>query len=115
MISEKAAHRSDDSNTRFAPDVEQTAYLVAREACTNAMRHAEATRVQITAKSIDGSLELRIEDDGRGGAALRTGGGLAWLRERADIIGGSLRIDSPQGGPTMLVPHVPARPEKDVL
>ncbi len=100
--------------TRFAPDVEQTAYLFASEACTNAMRHSEATRVQITAKSIEGSLQLRVQDDGRGGAALRPGGGLTGLRERADIIGGTLRIDSPQGGPTTLVLQVPAHPEKDI-
>lgn len=98
---------ADHFHDRFASDIERTCYLVASEACTNALRHAQASSLSISALVQDGLLELRIEDDGRGGASFRPGGGLEGLRERADIIGGSLQINSPPGGPTsvrLLVP-----------
>ena len=96
-----------DLTSRLSPEVEQTGYLVASEACTNAIRHSGATRLELTASLEDGLFELQIEDDGHGGATLRPGGGLAGLRERADIIGGSLQINSPHGGPTALRLMVP--------
>lgn len=98
---------TDTLTDRPASDVEQTGYLVASEACTNTIRHSGASRLEIATSARDGVFELRVEDDGRGGATLRAGGGLAGLRERADAIGGVLQISSPPGGPTTLLLTVP--------
>jgi len=50
---------------------------------------------------------LTVRDDGRGGALLVPGHGLAGLSERVQGLGGSLSVDSPLGGPTVLVARIP--------
>lgn len=79
--------------------VEVAAYRVAQEAITNVVRHAEATSCRIAASVSPQVLVLEVRDDGRGGARPSAGLGLRSMRERADEIGGTVEIGSPNGGP----------------
>jgi len=55
----------------------------------------------------DGTLWARVEDDGIGGAQVLPGGGLDGIVNRVTAAGGTIRLDSPQGGPTSLEVSVP--------
>lgn len=92
---------------------------VAREALTNAVRHAEAGRIEVRLREQDGTLELVVEDDGRGLPALPgrpAHHGLAIMRERARSIGGTLQIESraPRGTRVRLSfrPRLAAQPSE---
>jgi signal transduction histidine kinase len=74
--------------------VATTAYYVASEAITNAVKHAKATRIVLQVVRRDGQLLIRVTDDGRGGADLGVRSG---LRDRVAAIGGTLRVASPEG------------------
>jgi len=50
----------------------------------------------------DGALQLRVHDNGRGGADFSLGSGLVGLKDRAEALGGHLRVDSPPGAGTAL-------------
>ena len=94
---------------RLAPVTENTAYFVVSEALANVAKHSEAElcRVQL---SCDGRrLLVVVEDDGRGGAVLAPGHGLAGLADRLQAVDGHLAVDSPRGGPTRLTAALPCR------
>ena len=77
------------------PDaVATTAYYVASEAITNAVKHAEATRIELRVVRRNGQLMVRVTDDGCGGARLGLRSGLA---DRVAALGGSLQVASPVG------------------
>ena len=87
---------------RLADHVEVAAYYVVSEALTNAAKHAQASAVQVSARTRDGTLELTIEDDGVGGADPARGSGLTGLTDRVEALGGTIRIASPPGRGTSL-------------
>jgi signal transduction histidine kinase len=90
------------------PSVETTAYYIAAEAMTNALRHAQAERITIRGAVESGRFVLQVHDDGRGGAAEAADGtGLRGLIDRAQALGGSLSIQSPAGGGTVIVATLP--------
>lgn len=89
------------------PAVERTAYLILAEALTNAVRHAEATRLTVRIAVEDGRLVLEVGDDGVGGARASGGLGLRGIADRVDVLGGSLDLDSPPGGGTRLRAELP--------
>jgi signal transduction histidine kinase len=86
--------------------VETAAYFVAAEALANALKHSEAARVDIDVHRRDESLVVRVLDDGHGGAS-EENGGLHGLRQRVEALDGSLRIASPDGGPTVIEAVLP--------
>ena len=92
---------------RIAPSVEAAAYFVACEALTNAVKHAEASKVALRAVRDNGSLLVSVSDDGVGGAVARRGSGLAGLRDRVAAHGGVLEITSPQGCGTRIEVALP--------
>jgi signal transduction histidine kinase len=87
--------------------VEATAYFVVAEALTNAARYANATRVDVRVRVVDGKLHVTVMDDGVGGARQQAGRGLAGLVDRASSVEGSLQIASPVGGPTVINAELP--------
>jgi len=91
------------------PELERNAYFIASEGLANAVKHSGAARVRIALASEEAPrrLVLTVRDDGRGGALLVPGHGLAGLSERVQGLGGSLSVDSPLGGPTTLVARIP--------
>lgn len=94
---------------RVPARIETAAYFVVSEALTNAVRHGAADTVSVSAGAADGWFRLEVVDDGTGGAVSTPGGGLDGLRERAAVLGGTLVVDSPPGGPTVLRFTVPLR------
>jgi signal transduction histidine kinase len=101
-----------DALPRYGGGVEREIVAVAQEALTNALRHAQARRIAISASTVQSiGLRLSIADDGRGipkdGA---TGGfGMTSMRERADRIGASLTIvTAPRKGTEVVLAWEPA-------
>lgn len=83
-------------------EIETAAYYVVSEALANAVKHARASRVTVTARRDDGRLLVRIADDGCGGAVPEPAGGLAGLADRVAAHGGDMALTSPPGGGTRL-------------
>lgn len=96
---------------RLPPEIESTAYFVVSEALTNAVRHAAATRIQISGGLAEQRMVLTIVDDGRGGAEPSLGTGMRGLADRVAVVAGTLEIHSPQGGPTTVRIDLPCRYE----
>jgi signal transduction histidine kinase len=92
---------------RCAPTIEAIAYFVVSEALANVAKHSRAQRVDVVARRVDDRLHVTITDDGVGGALIYKGGGLAGLTDRAGGVDGTLRLDSPAGGPTVLRLELP--------
>jgi signal transduction histidine kinase len=91
---------SADVRLRLDPPIESAVYFGIAELVTNAVKHAQATRARISIARDDTDLVVDVEDNGRGGAGVRAGGGLAGLRRRLAVFDGVLEITSPAGGPT---------------
>ncbi|HET6508108.1 MAG TPA: GAF domain-containing sensor histidine kinase [Baekduia sp.] len=97
---EAATYIALDEDTRPAPELETAVYRVAQEALTNVAKHAHASRVSVRLASDDGELVLTIADDGNGfdPTAPSPGFGVAGMRERVGLVGGTLQIEpSPDG------------------
>jgi signal transduction histidine kinase len=92
----------DADGQRFPPDIETAAYFCACEGLTNAVKHARATRILLSARHSDGALVVSVADDGVGGAATHPGSGLTGLSDRVAAQGGTLHIHSNGTGTTLL-------------
>ena len=93
-------------------DTAATAYYVVNEAIANVLKHAHArsASVRVTDESVDPRvIRITVHDDGGGGAEPAAGTGLAGIRARVEGVDGTMRIDSPPGGPTTLVAVLPVR------
>jgi signal transduction histidine kinase len=93
--------------TRLPAAVENAAYFVACEALANVAKHAGATHVELTLVLDDGVLDLVVADDGRGGAQVLPGHGLAGLHERAAGVDGVVEVVSTPGHGTMVRVRIP--------
>jgi signal transduction histidine kinase len=84
---------------------------LAREALSNASRHSSATTVRIGLVRADAWVCLAVEDDGVGFDPMRTFGpdhqGLTNMRERAELLGGTLLIERQPGGGTRVIATIP--------
>ena len=95
-------------------EVETIAYRVVQEALSNVTKHASAQRVTVSIEAARGTLEVVVEDDGVGFDAnsmrefLRRGKvGLASMRERTELGGGTFTVRSRQGGGTTVTATLP--------
>jgi signal transduction histidine kinase len=96
-----------DVATRCAPAIEAVAYFVVSEALTNVVKHAGASRAEVTVERSGDRLRVVVADDGHGGATLDPDGGLRGLAQRAAAVDGTLTLDSPPGGPTVITVELP--------
>ncbi|WP_428955109.1 sensor histidine kinase [Streptomyces sp. cg35] len=87
--------------------VESAAYFAVSEALTNAVKHAGADRIWVDITHTDGQLRISVTDNGRGGAVVADGGGLAGIERRLGTFDGVLAVSSPAGGPTMVTMEIP--------
>ncbi|MET9249347.1 histidine kinase [Nonomuraea sp. NPDC003709] len=92
---------------RLDPPIESAVYFGVAELLTNAVKHAHATRARISITRDETGIAVDVEDDGRGGASVSAGGGLAGLRRRLAVFDGTVEITSPAGGPTRVRMVVP--------
>ncbi|HWO58431.1 MAG TPA: sensor domain-containing protein [Umezawaea sp.] len=98
---------SVDVEPRPPTAVESAAYFTVAETLTNIAKHAGATRAQVKVFRTDHSVVVEVTDDGKGGAQVRPGGGLAGLADRAATIDGVVVVVSPIGGPTVIRTELP--------
>jgi signal transduction histidine kinase len=93
--------------SRPSPAIETIAYFCAAELLANVAKHSAARHVTVDARSTDRLVRLQVSDDGRGGARVGAGSGLAGLSERVRTVDGRLSVDSPDGGPTVVTVELP--------
>ncbi|MFI6597286.1 sensor histidine kinase [Nonomuraea sp. NPDC050536] len=107
MDSPLEADVSADVQLRLDPPIESAVYFGVAELVTNAAKHAYATRARISIAWDETGIVVDVEDNGRGGATVRAGGGLDGLRRRLAVFDGTLAVTSPAGGPTRVRIVVP--------
>lgn len=101
------------SGERYPEAVELTVYFLVAEALANAIKHADASRIEVLV-DVDGThLCVAVTDDGCGGAQLLAGSGLSGINDRVAALGGDLHVDSPPGRGTMLTCRLPIAPDVD--
>ncbi|WLQ35644.1 sensor domain-containing protein [Streptomyces castrisilvae] len=98
-----------DLASRPAQAIEGIAYFTVSELLQNVSKHSAATRASVDVWRTEDRLLLQVTDDGRGGADLAGGSGLAGLTERLEAVDGVLVVDSPVGGPTKVTAELPWR------
>jgi signal transduction histidine kinase len=102
----------DDGAVRLAPEVESAAYRIVQESLTNVAKHAHAAAVEVCVSEDESHVEVTVRDDGRGfePSAPTAGFGLTGMRERVEMLGGSLALESsPAGLGTLVRASLPAR------
>lgn len=87
--------------------VQATAFYVACEAVTNAVKHAGAEQVWVRAERVGSELRVEVRDNGRGGALRTPGGGIDGLADRVASAGGTFDLRSPHGGGTIVLAALP--------
>jgi two-component system sensor histidine kinase UhpB len=93
-------------------DVQEVVYRVAQESLNNVAKHARASRVNVSVRAADKSIRARISDNGIGFSPDAAGRrpmsfGLAGMRERAELLGGTLAVRSALGKGTVVLLDVP--------
>jgi signal transduction histidine kinase len=94
---------------RLPEYVEVASYYVAAEALTNVAKHAQASEVQLVAKSEEEDIHLSIRDNGIGGVDVGKGSGLVGLIDRVEALGGQISLSSHLGDGTSLDVRIPLR------
>jgi signal transduction histidine kinase len=104
--------RCEGEPQQVPPGVASHLFRVAQEGVTNALKHAQARRIEIVLRFSPEAVELRVDDDGCGfdahAASVNGHFGLRGLRERARALEAELRLDSQPGRGTRLRLTVPA-------
>jgi signal transduction histidine kinase len=97
------------SESRLLGQVEDTVYRLVQEALNNTVHHGEANSVRVEISEEGGSLRVRVSDDGKGfdPSAQTEGFGLIGMRERAELAGGSLELQSTPGAGTTISAVIP--------
>jgi signal transduction histidine kinase len=95
-----------DVPRRPLPVVESAAYFVVSEALTNAAKHAGDAVARVRLSQAGGRLTVEIADDGRGGAD-PAGAGLMGLRHRVEALDGTLVVEQPPQGGTIVLAELP--------
>ena len=90
-----------DVHRRPPAPVETAAWFVVSEALANTAKHSGAGRATVWVTMRHGDLHVAVVDDGRGGAD-PGGAGLKGLAQRVEALDGSLEVNSPPGGPTVV-------------
>lgn len=98
---------SVDVRSGLSEQLQAAAYYVVAEGLANSHKHAGATRLVVRVHHDAAGLVVEVLDDGVGGADL-DGSGLRGLTDRVEALGGTLELDSPTGGGTRLLAHIPA-------
>lgn len=98
---------SDLDGERLPIQIEEGAYYVIAESLTNVAKHAHATSVIVELSRPDGSLQVVVRDDGRGGADPARGTGLHGLSDRVQALGGTLAVRSDGGDGTEIRASIP--------
>ena len=97
----------EDNVGLLAPEQDSVLAWCLREAVTNVVRHSGAKKCEVRLTRVNGSASLEVVDDGRGAASFNGGSGLAGMRERVELVGGTMRVGSVNGSGLHLLVSVP--------
>jgi len=97
-----------DLPERPSAAIETIAYFCAAELLSNVAKHSGARHATLEVVHVPGLLQVRVSDDGSGGARIEARGGLAGLAERSKTVDGRLQVSSPSGGPTVVTVELPS-------
>ncbi|MFD5100094.1 sensor histidine kinase [Streptomyces albidochromogenes] len=100
---------SVDLAARPAEAIEGIAYFTVSELLQNVSKHSGARSASVDVWRGGDRLLIQVRDDGRGGARLDGGTGMAGLADRLGAVDGLLALDSPEGGPTTVTAELPWR------
>ena len=95
---------------RLPPEVETAIYRIVQESLTNVVKHSQAHRVSVLLTRSNGRIKAVIEDDGKGfdaQAGLGDGIGLIGMRERIELLDGTLAVESTETSGTTVALEVP--------
>jgi PAS domain S-box-containing protein len=99
---------------RLPPELELVLFRIVQEALTNSGKHAAAQQIRVTLVFENGMARLQVEDDGKGfdfteaaGPTRVSGLGLYGMRERAELLGGTLTVSSVPGHGTRVTAYIP--------
>ena len=106
---------TDGAERRLAPEVELVLFRIVQEALRNVWRHSQATSAQVLVEFQDGKTMITVKDNGKGfqlqspmGDLTKSGKlGLAGMKERARLLGGSLKVESEPGKGTTVIVEAP--------
>ena len=106
---------TDGAERRLAPEVELVLFRIVQEALRNVWRHSQATSAQVSVEFQDGKTMITVKDNGKGfqlqspmGDLTKSGKlGLAGMKERARLLGGSLKVESEPGKGTTVIVEAP--------
>jgi signal transduction histidine kinase len=94
--------RQEAGDLYFARDEEDALYRIVQECLTNAVRHGQADHILLTIRQQENALLIDIRDNGKGAADMKEGFGLRHMRERLDLLSGSMtygnRKEDPEDG-----------------
>jgi len=97
----------EDSLGSLLPEQDGVLAWCLREAVTNVVKHSGAKKCEVRLFRADGSASLEVADDGRGATSLNGGSGLAGMRERVELVGGTMNVGPQDGGGLHLRVSVP--------
>jgi signal transduction histidine kinase len=105
------AHGQGRAPTRHTEEVEAAIYRIVQEALTNAAKHGGATKARVEVTEDESTVHIVVSDDGAGfdPAAATAGFGLLGMRERVELLGGTIEIESAPGSGTTVNVSVPAQ------
>ncbi len=108
-VSIDLAHEQGRAGTRHTPELETALYRIVQEALTNATKHGGATRAVVEISEQTTTVQLSVRDDGAGfdPEAETDGFGLMGMRERVQLLGGELLLDSAPGQGTTVKASIP--------
>jgi signal transduction histidine kinase len=101
----------DDRPVRHLPEMETAIYRIVQEALTNAVKHGEAKRAVVEVHEDQATIHVIIRDDGTGFDLGQdtSGFGLVGIRERIELLGGEVEIESAPGRGTAIRARVPSQ------
>jgi signal transduction histidine kinase len=95
-------------SSRLDETAETIGYYVVAEAIANAQKYSRASSIEVSIAAGADKIRIEVVDDGIGGAAERPGSGLEGLRDRAEVIGGTMELRSRAGQGTLIAVAIPA-------
>lgn len=100
IVGEIELHDRNGRSRPMAPELETTVYRLVQEALTNIVKHARAQAVHVSVTQLDGVITVQVRDDGIGfdTDAKTVGFGLAGIRERIYLAGGTFELHSGEDG-----------------
>ncbi len=116
-VSIDLAHEGGRARARHSPELETAIYRIVQEALTNATKHGGAGRAVVEIHEADDTVHLQVRDDGAGfdPTAETDGFGLLGMRERVELLDGSLHVDSAPGAGTTVRATFPAHRRAEAL